>query len=217
MGTPIYIGALALILYILSLFVFKKRQYLFRIAVSLLFAGMFLFYGAYAPMVIYLLSAISTIVSFGFHSIVSKIGYKRYNFFQGILPSALALVVGCVTAPNVGTGEGDYLVVFLICAILVNITQRVLLCFGKAFRWLPILRTVLWISYYAVAGIPVSILYELFNIIYYIVNLFRYKQRGTTVAPSATPSNNAALSMDGENGDINASAPEEPMLFKGQW
>ncbi len=220
---PIFsaLGIIAFIIYIILVLVLKKHNPFLRAMVSVFFGLMFMNYGAYAPMVIYLSSAIINLIPVKFFLHFDKYSPKLRLVFWNVIPSVLAIVAGYLGIKYTSIQDG-YLITFLLptMAILCNLLISIFSYFGKGFSIAPVIRSAIWISYFALAGIYVSILYEVFNLVLYFSSLLMAKKGTQKSATSQQEqgTNGANQSRQEQtSGDTNAFVSFAPSISKGQW
>ena len=172
-----FFGVIALAIYIVTYFFGRRYYVIATAAVDLLFALMFGTLQAFAPMVIYLFNALFVIVPP--YRIAAKLRLSpklHVLIFQGI-PAVVAISVGLLATQVQNTSPFGVVITFAfpVVAILLNLVMGFVSASGKSWSFAPLVRSLIWIVYFIVAGIWVSIVYEIFNLVMYISIL---KQRG---------------------------------------
>ena len=245
-----FVGTIALAIYVLAFFLKKSYHPIVRLIVNLLFAVMFARLTAFAPAVIYLFNAIFAVVPF--YAIAQKT--KNPNVFSylvyQLIPSVIAIAVGILAVVSQNLTPFHIVISFTLptIAILINLVIGSVTRFAmdwlpeRSFLrspWAPIVRSFIWIVYYLVAGVWVSIVYEIFNLVFFIKNaqrtnnFFTFKRRER---PEGSPSprrerpvraasepkkesepignNTMSFASDNKNASQDATVPS---VFKGQW
>ncbi|MBR2612250.1 MAG: hypothetical protein IKC72_04185 [Clostridia bacterium] len=214
------IGILALVLYFASSLFLKKHIGAFRAIASLLFGFVFMNYGAYAPMVIFFASALSSLVPV---NIYLQFGQKHPTLrllLWNVLPSVLAIV-----AAFVGRKPEDNILLLIlpVVAVSLNLLVAILNLRAKHFPASSFIRSAIWIVYFVLVGIYVSVIYEVVNLLFYsLVLMYERKRKASAHAGVATDDG-------GTNASDDATAPAESdsnntfkipsflETFKGQW
>lgn len=226
------IGIVALVLYFLSAFFFKKHTNIWRTIVSLLFGLMFMNCRAYAPMVLYFASVVTNLIPVNFYvQFGQKHPILRYLLWN-VLPSGVAIAVAfLVRVP----GEDILLFILPTVAIGVNLLFGAFTTFGKRSSVFPFIRSAVWMLYFAMLNIYIGIIYELVNVLMYtLLLIYRRKNRQASLSTQAvlegesaeeitTQSANATNSSNGTapstESDSNGTLKMPFFLesFKGQW
>ena len=236
-------GTIALVIYVVAFFLRKGHHPIVRAVVDVLFALMFGTLNAYAPMVIYLFYALFAIVPVYRLAANMKLSPKaNVLIFQGI-PAVIAIAVGMLAVKTQNMPPFGVVITFAFptIAILLNLVIGLAGASGKSWWFAPAVRSLIWIVYFIVAGIWVSIAYEIFNLVIYIRALkltgnlpamsFPKRERATRSSrpkrerperPTRAPRSESAPlgnnSMSFEADDKNASQVTfAPSVFKGQW
>ena len=168
------LGMIALAIYVIAHFLHKGYYPIVRATVNLLFALMFGTLHAFAPMVIYLFNTLYSIIPL--YALVAKMKMPpraRVLFIQGI-PAVTAILVGTLAVKSQSMSPLGTVITFAfpILAILINLVIAFVSASGKTWTLAPIARSIVWIVYFIAAGIWVSIVYEIFNLVIYVTALY---------------------------------------------
>lgn len=237
------LGALALAIYVVAYFLRKGHYPVVRAVVDVLFALMFGTLQAFAPMVIYLFYALYTVVPV--YTLTQKLkNCRTVNFLlYQVLPAVCAITVGILATKTQNSSPFGVVITFVfpVIAILLNLAIGIFGMMGKSWSLAPLVRSIIWIVYFIVAGIWVSIAYEIFNLVIYLSVLkqrgelptIQWKKREGSARCSrprrerayrparepkqtSAPVGNNTMSFDGDDKNVAANA-YVPAISKGQW
>lgn len=214
------IGIVALVLYFASSMFLKKHIGIFRAIASLLFGIVFMNYGAYAPMVIFFASALANCIPV---NIYLQIGQKHPTLrllLWNVLPSVLAIV-----ATFIGRKPEDNILLLIlpVVAVSLNLLVAILFSRGKHFPASSFIRCAVWIVYFVLMGIYVSVIYEVVNLLFYSLALLYERKRKASTLVSAplddggTNASGSATATSDSDSNNTFKIPSFLETFKGQW
>ncbi len=222
MITYFIFGLIAFALYVIFSFLRPAKSSIPRVIVNLLFGCMFMGMKAYAPAVIYFSYALYGIVPV--YKFTAKLPPRVSALIWQGIPAVIAIVAGYMGLKNTAMSpvNGVFSFVFPVVAILMNLAISLVIPNGRFWYLAPIARSVIWTVYFVVSGIWMSVIYEVFNMIVFLMavrSIAKGKGASATSPESQTSEteDESSNTIGGGNSEKNVAAVYTPTVFKGQW